>query len=295
MGVLIAKRYPTKMFADLADHTYVECGTGGKAWSCWGGKSGGTALRSGSGSTVRADQIAGTNERAGITCYLVNGVCHQAANRILIAAGITVRGARGYEVSEAMFGTYGRPGWIFGLCKAPFDQHSGTTGDLTACMGAGGLLPAAKRLASSRSTARTGESQYLRGVLKIYGRARAPLARGLRAVAKAGSEIEDFHVALFMHQVDFKLASNVDRTLDRRLRRIRRSAERSRLKLDEWFGRREISATEYAHEFDNETKAFQHAAAGVLRPAQYKKLFELERSTTVTLADPRILKKADLS
>src|SRR5262245_5474911 len=133
MGDLVAKRYPAKLFANLADHTYVECGTGGKGWACWGGKNGGTELRRATGSTKRADEIAEPDEHAGITCYLINGVCHQAANRILLPASITVRGARGYEVSEALFGTYGRPGGFLGMCKAPFDQQAGTTGDLPEC------------------------------------------------------------------------------------------------------------------------------------------------------------------
>ena len=131
MGVLVVKRYPVQGLADVADHTYVECGTGAQGWSCWGGKTGGTELRRGDGSTLRADQIAGANERGGITCYLINGVCHQAANRILLPASITVRGARGDQVSEALFGTYGRPSGVLGLCRAPFDQHTGTTGDLS--------------------------------------------------------------------------------------------------------------------------------------------------------------------
>src|SRR5215831_11686284 len=64
MGDLVAKRYPTRLFANLADHTYVECGTGGKAWACWGGKTGGTELRRATGSTVRADEIAEPGEHA---------------------------------------------------------------------------------------------------------------------------------------------------------------------------------------------------------------------------------------
>ncbi|MBC7894024.1 MAG: hypothetical protein H7066_01345 [Cytophagaceae bacterium] len=45
MGTLVARRYPTIRLLEAADHTYVECGTGGKAWKCWGGKTGGTAVR----------------------------------------------------------------------------------------------------------------------------------------------------------------------------------------------------------------------------------------------------------
>src|SRR5215470_17682530 len=106
MGTLVAMRYPTVLALGAADHTYVRCGTGGKAWGCWGGKTGGSFLRSGPGSTNRADAIAEPNEHAGVTCYLVNGVCHQAANRILLPAAITVTGARGYSVSTAMYGVY---------------------------------------------------------------------------------------------------------------------------------------------------------------------------------------------
>src|ERR1700694_5160382 len=131
MGTLVVMHYPTQLFAKAADHTYVECAGGGRAWSCWGGKAGGAALRQAAGSTKRADTIAEPNEKANITCYLINGVCHQAANRILLPAAITVNGARGYPVSQALYGVYGRAGpWP---CRAPFNQHAGVNGDLAEC------------------------------------------------------------------------------------------------------------------------------------------------------------------
>jgi len=83
MGTLVVMRYPTSLFANLADHTYVECGTGGKAWACWGGKSGGTALRRNAGSTKRADAIAAPNERAGIKCYLTKVLSGPELERFL--------------------------------------------------------------------------------------------------------------------------------------------------------------------------------------------------------------------
>jgi hypothetical protein len=135
MGTLIAKKYPTSLFAKAADHTYVECGTGAKGWGCWGGKAGGSAFRQGTGSTAQAAAIAQPNEKAGIRCYLVNGVCHQAANRILIPTGITVLGARGYQLSQLLYGTYGRLG-VF-PCRSPFHQHPGVGGDLPECAVAG--------------------------------------------------------------------------------------------------------------------------------------------------------------
>ena len=134
MGTLIAVKYPTKLFLKLFDHTYVMCGTGRVRWPCWGGSSGGTAFRSATGSTMRAALIAGADGRAGIACYLVNGVCHQAANRILSAGEATVRGARGYWVSTALYGAYGRSSGVAGTCASPFAQHLGVTGDLPDCI-----------------------------------------------------------------------------------------------------------------------------------------------------------------
>ena len=300
MGDLVAKRYPANLFANLADHTYVECGTGACGWSCWGGKTGGTELRRGSGSTLRADRIAGSDERAGITCYLVNGVCHQAANRILLPASITVMGARGYDVSEALFGTYGRPGSVLGLCRAPFDQQPGVSGDLPQCAAPAPVTT--KRLARSRSLGATSsraraeatrERRYLAGVLEIYRKARPRVSsrHSARRFA-AGQNMEAFHVELFMHKVDFNLGSKADRSLKARLAAIRRSTERSRLKIEERFANGEMSASEFVKEFDHETIVFQLAAAGAMKSTEYQKLFGLKRGETVVLADPRIVKRA---
>jgi hypothetical protein len=283
VGTLVVRCYASGAFAKLADHTYVECGAAGKAWGCWGGKSGGTALRQDAGSTRRADAIAGKNERAGITCYLVNGVCHQAANRILLPAGITARGARGYEVSEALFGVYGRPRGASGRCRAPFARHAGVTGDLPECAAparAGRALSAVERRA---------EWRYLSGVLALYRRAE----RRLRSVrGPFGPDLEDFLVELFMLQVRFRLGRALDRPAARKLRDIRASFERSRLQLEEWFAGEALTAGEFAAAFNTETILFQEAVASVLTARQYRALFGLRRGDTVVLADPRIVRRA---
>ena len=292
MGTLVVMRYPTKLVANLADHTYVKCGTGGKAWSCWGGKTGGTELRQGVGSTNQANAIAEPNERARISCYLINGVCHQAANRILFAAGITVRGARGYDVSEALYGTYGRPRGPFGTCRSPFNQHTGVTGDLAQCVDTS-LAKAPKRsgkTAVARSLkARRDEQKYIRGVLAIYRQAE-PLTKA-SARRLAGPDLEGFHLKLFMHKVEYSLRSGLDKSLSRKLQDVRLSAERSRMKIEDWFSHREMKASEFVKAFNKETILFQEAAAGVLKAKQYKALFGLEPGDTVILADPRIVKK----
>ncbi|MGH8681667.1 MAG: hypothetical protein ACREVS_01050 [Burkholderiales bacterium] len=282
MGTLVVVRCPTGLVANLADHTYVECGTGGRAWRCWGGKSGGTVLRRSAGSTRRANAIARPNERAGVRCYLINGVCHQAANRVLLPAGITVRGARGYGVSEALFGAYGRPRGPFGTCRAPFDQHAGITGDLPGC---------AEDVASAplSTPEHRAERKYLSGVLAIYRKAERRLQS---AGGPSGPDLEQFLLELFMHKVRFSLGRRLDRSLARKLREIRASTERSRMKLEEWFARRQLTAGAFAAAFNAETILFQEAMAGALKADQYRALFGLRRGESVILADPRIVRRA---
>lgn len=304
MGSLIVKCYPTKLFANLADHTYVVCGTGRKAWACWGGKTGGTELRRGNGSTNRANAIAGANERGGIKCYLINGVCHQAANRILLPASITVRGARGYDVSEALFGTYGRPRGPLGTCRAPFDQHGGVVGDLPACAEP---VPraAARKTRSSGPAAGAApdlpqERKYLKGVLGIYAKVGAGLQEPDSASAQskaptremAGSDLERFYLQLFMHKAKFHLGAALDKPMSGRLRDIRLSAGRSLMKLEDWFTSGEMKAAEFVKAFDKETVLFQEAAANAMKVGPYKALFGLTPGDFVVLADPRIVKRA---
>jgi hypothetical protein len=288
MGTLVVMRYPTKLFANLADHTYVQCGTGGKAWGCWGGKTGGTELRRGTGSTQRADAIAGADEHAGIKCYLINGVCHQAANRILFPAGITVRGARGYDVSEALFGTYGRPRGPFGTCPSPFDQHSEITGDLPECVETRAMrLQAARKARGLSPEESQRERKYIKGVLAIYGEDKRAFmsARGMK-----GPDLAGFHLKLFMYKAQYSLGSKLDKALSAKLQDIRMSAEWSRMKIEDLFTNDEMKPSEFVEALNKETILFQEAAANALKPAQYKLLFGLKPGDTVILADPSIVK-----
>jgi hypothetical protein len=276
MGTLVARHYPTKLFLQLADHTYVECGNGGKGWSCWGGKTGGALLRQGPGSTKRADAIAGPKERAGITCYLINGVCHQAANRILLPARITVRGARGYGVSEALFGTYGRPRGFFGLCKAPFHQHPNVQGDLPECQ-AGGPGPT--------SSAARGEDDpgYLDRVLGTYQDAEKGLAsaRGFDA-----DEWMGFQLRLFSLQIEHRLEGGIQGRRGPALLDIRRSFESARREFEEPFEKEKLGPQKLVEAFEKANESFQNGVANVLEPGEYQALFDAERGDIVKLADP---------
>lgn len=286
MGTLIGWKYPTGAALNLADHTYVACGTGGKAWSCWGGKSGGTAFVQGPGSTRRADAIAGHNERAGITCYLVNGVCHQAANRILFPSATIVRGARGYWVSEAVYGTYGRPRGVLGLCRAPFHKHPTITGDLPECLPtAGELRESAVESEEEAADVRT----YIEMVASLYDAVREPLL----AEALGPEDVMGFQLALFGRMVQFKLGSDfADYDRGQLLLAVRAELEDARFALEAQFARERMPVDEFTGRYNALIQEFQHRVAGVLDEQDYEALFELRRGDAVTLVDPDVARAA---
>jgi hypothetical protein len=294
MGTLIAMRYRLALTANLADHTYVVCGDGAKKWGCWGDDGGGTPLRSGVGSTRRADAIAGGQARAGIACYLINGVCHQAANRVLLPAGITVRGAAGYDVSEALFGPYGRPHGLAGLCPAPFRKRAGIDGDLApgpvrAEVFRPGQLSAAAR--ADERVLRRRERRYLAAVQALYGR--AAVAWTTRAsFARHVDEAEGFQMALFRLKVAYQLPSAASGRMALRLDAIRRATERVRLDLERSFLHGDLTPLVFAHEFNGIVLAFQEAAAGVLGRHDYRALLGGVRQDAYVLADPAVVEQA---
>lgn len=103
-GTFEAFAYPARN-APATDHTYVLL-DGSIACGCHGGAAGGTPVCSGSGPVELGECLATPSGNAGIR-YGVSGVCHQAANRILWPATLTVLAARGARTSMRMWGTYG--------------------------------------------------------------------------------------------------------------------------------------------------------------------------------------------
>lgn len=276
MGVLVAKRYPTKLVLGLADHTYVEC-TEGKGWGCWGGKTGGAALRSAHGSTRRADTIAQPDERAAIKCYAINGVCHQSANRILWPARITVRGARGYKLSEAIYGPYGRFRALFGLCNAPFDRHDHIDGDLPECM----FQVAARAQAEVED-----DAQYLEQAVEIYERY-GPLG----AMADGDDAMIDLHVQLFLllgrRELGPKRAGAAEKVAG-----IRAEEERERIEIERAFAERKLPLELFVKEVNDLTDRFQDRLAEAMEPEDYSLLLGFLPGDRVHLVDPDIAREA---
>lgn len=291
MGLLIAWHYRTSMVAKLADHTYVTCGNRAKGWACWGGKIGGAVLRQGAGSTQQADRIAEPNERAVISCYLINGVCHQAANRILFPAGITARGARGYAVSEALYGTYGRPRNLFGLCRAPFNKHSGVTGDFPECTGRT-VGFSEEQTASFEAAMNEPEDpdydRYLAIVDEMYASLSAQRIEALDA-----NQTKQFQLALFKALTDFRLGVTFrDSRRGQGLMEARDNVENQRIELEQHFEMDELTVGEFVSNYNSLIEEFQNNAANTLSSGEYFSLFQHEKGDTIVLGDPEIAAKA---
>lgn len=289
MGTLVCWRYPTTLFAGLADHTYVSCGTGKRAWGCWGGKVGGNPLGSGQGSTAQADAIAEPNERARITCYLINGVCHQSANRILSPARFTARGARGYWVSEALYGTYGRPRGFLGVCKAPFHRHQNVTGDLPECV----EPPEGPADFSVEAPVGEGEvsasmEEYLDTVTAVY----EEISPAFWRAEATPVDVASFQLTLFSILVEYKIGRDFLGTVPGgRLQEIRLRVEEERYEIEEEFNKG-LPVTEFVDRYNELITRFQHDVARTVDRRQYEALFELNPGEDVVLGDPRIAEAA---
>lgn len=106
----------------LPDHTYVTSSMGFR-WKCFGRDAGGKIISSGTGSTIDSicisypthttsliDNLVINNNCCKGIIYGITGVCHQAANRVLYPASLSVKDARGYFLSNLFFGKYGTIG-----------------------------------------------------------------------------------------------------------------------------------------------------------------------------------------
>jgi hypothetical protein len=96
-----ASSLPRSQQAARLDHTYVASDDRYGPWGCFGRDSGGRPVASGQGSSACADclskpidPLAAPPVYGGLR-YGITGVCHQAANRILRPAGVTVAGVQG--------------------------------------------------------------------------------------------------------------------------------------------------------------------------------------------------------
>lgn len=286
MGSLIGKAYPTNMLFGLADHTYVECGTGVVGWSCWGGKTGGREIVRSAGSTLQANTIANADERAGITCYGVNGVCHQAANRILWPSRTLVSAATGYWVSSSLFGTYGKENRnLLHVCEAPFVQHNTVTGDLPNCVEAApSSIFSNTEDVTLKNIDISDEKAFAEAAMSLLSQVNAFTAEDIGAQ-------KNYQIEHFSLQSKYRLGSLYSETLDKTLRNLRTDIEDELQKIEMEYANNQLDIKEFAEIFNKLTIKFQDHMAETLKPEYYRAYFRLERSDRVIILDPEIIDK----
>ena len=290
MGTLVAWHYRSNLFAKMADHTYVTCGNGARRWKCWGGCKGGDALIQGAGETKQANAIAQPDGRAGITCYLINGVCHQSANRVLFPAGITVHGARGYYISESLYGPYGRPHGAFGTCNAPFDRHTGMSGDLPESTVIQGQHIADESDSIAKIANQHPEperyTEYLRRVNDLYAGAE------MKELEVEPAKLLPFQLKLFEELIRFKLGSSfLNKRKTENLQEVRGQIEDERISIENSFGRNNISVDEFVSGFNSLTESFQKQMANILKRGEYTQFLGIEPDDMVVLGDVDIARE----
>ncbi|ENW89582.1 hypothetical protein F905_01367 [Acinetobacter sp. CIP 53.82] len=274
MGMLIAKCYPTKLFLKAADHTYVTCGKSGKSWGCWGGKQGGTELTIGQGSTKRADTIAEPNERAGIKRYLIDGVCHQAANRILLPAKILVSQARGYRLSSAVFGTYG---------KSPFNQYPDISGDLPACDTGENIHSIKEEITFSKNE----NLKIISANLEIYNKYAKKSLLTSNNLEEFSNNFFNMQIEIFTEEVKIWVGEYISSQQLLALQKAKESLEHKLLIQDSsLLLSNSISMPEFIRSFEKVTNEFQSDIADILSDFEYAQLLQLNRNERLSLIDP---------
>lgn len=264
MGQLIAKRFRTTGAAYLADHTYVECGAG-KAWGCFGGSQNGEVINSGFGSTARADAIAEPDAKAGVGRYLIDGVCHQAANRILLPANRLVTAARGYWLSVSIFGTYGR---------SDFNMHSSVKGDLPECSGKGAQV------------VRKPKFFRMMDETKHFIRSNRVSQSKFSFKTSSSLDLVNFNVNRFMKDVELLLPSASGKSSLLGLKNAKSTVELFLEFQGRELKRDKINAAGYVREFDRMTDKFQDDAANALSTGDYERIFKVRPEVRIRLSDP---------
>ncbi|MCD0247120.1 hypothetical protein JWH11_17400 [Xanthomonas melonis] len=313
MGTLQVCCYPTTIALNLADHTYVSCGSGAFAWGCWGGKQGGTVVDVGNGSTLRAEKIAEPDERAGITHYLVNGVCHQAANRILKPADIVAENARGYLLSVALFHIYGRESAGLGLFKAPYFEYVGVSGDIGQCLSAshtssidntpvgaaaGGHSRAFMRESLVLHELERNWLEELQDDFKI-NELTSPdvLEKNLRKLWDERAEqvlaFELQHFGLLLRYRSRLRGEDFEKSIYMELMNIRRRFELNRLRLELALAVDPVNRwIAFVNFFDELVVNFQADLQQALNDRDYVALLDISPNERIVLSDPEIVKNA---
>jgi len=263
-----------KLLRGRLDHAYVVCDDG-KSWGCFGRDSGGSPIKSGSGSRACADCLSQPIEPgkrpfplyAGLK-YGYTGVCHQAANRLLKHAGTDVAGVRGYAASVALYGKYGRGSWPQEAQCVSLYIPSGQP------LASGG----GQSMASSTKTVQL--SDYLEELKQ----------RDLAALATL-ENAEDLLIAdqELRSLIDHKLGHSYDPRKIERISRLQHELQIARISLGAAVENGHSTAEEFFDKFNRVTSQTFQECEGILGRHDFQALFDASPEEASHLIEPTIM------
>jgi hypothetical protein len=253
------------------DHTYATSDDG-HIWPCFGRSSGGSVVARGSGDSALADCLSRPIDMnkvppvfAGLK-YGLTGVCHQAVNRILYPAGITVAQARGYRFSFALYHQYG---------SGPWPELAGC---VTMVSKGGSELKASQRPARS-TVSKSKDARLSRRVLGIYSQPRVFERLGSDENALALGREE------FRALTDTYLGEDYDQAKVAEVARLQQAMQLEQRTLARRFESGELDAETYLSSLnDLITRTFAQSEK-VLGRADFAKLFGLPAAEAGNLVD----------
>lgn len=270
MGILTGHALPVQNLPFVGDHTYVTSDQG-HAWGCFGRTAGGQTICSGNGSEKVADCLSKPNGEAGLR-YLVTGVCHQAANRILYpAGGILVDKATGYRLSVFAFTTYGLGSWPEKQrCMPPTGTATGSTLAIPPSSGPGGPI-------MSKLEKRAVE--YTRRIRELYAREASaklfPLDRAVEETAIAAD------VNLGRDEISLQELLKVIA--------VQQGLHELQYELSRSFERRRMTADEYYTSLSGLLSRTFEECEDILGPERFKKMFGAEPGVERAFIDKQTL------
>jgi len=276
MAILRGHSRPVKIesLEYVLDHTYVTCGAG-HCWPCWGDCLDGVVLKTGEGSSSRADEIAKPESHAGIF-YGIEGLCHQTSNRILWPAGINVSEATGYGITHFFFGTFGNDASRW---KAHLDASSEFSGEISDCQGP--------------------ESPVLDPPSAADGTLFTAIATEYEHAA-ARAETEDSTIPtpdpallarLLKQRVEEVLVSDYSAARIEAMQRVQRSSIEDKTEIDSALLGGRISGVEFAHAANRRINAALRDLTRIVPDPDYIALFQMRPGAWITVIRPDICRE----
>jgi hypothetical protein len=177
-----------------------------------------------------------------------------------------VSAARGYGLSTAIFGVYGR---------STFKLHSGVKGDLNDCVNDSMGLD----LAAQKSSKQSGiDDNLVRSSKAFYARTNFETKNSVEAMTL---NINSFLRNMKIQSQDRLSESDVEGL---KLAKSRSELMLSDLDLEMQLGI--VKGREFVCRFNDMTENFQNDAGNVLSSSKYELIFGVNRDERITLADP---------